>query len=76
MPDVLWWPVNEDGKDNNRHVPDEARRICLSCPVRADCYRHAMRHERYGIWAGTSPRDRARIRRRLGRRVQPFEPES
>lgn len=50
----------------------EARDICARCPVRDACYEHALHHEEYGVWAGTTPRDRKRLRVALGIRFQPF----
>ena len=33
----------------------EAKRICMSCPVRVDCLEWALaNHERFGIWGGES----------------------
>ena len=48
-------------------TPDEeaeALSICATCPVRAQCLDYAVRnHETYGIWGGTTPEQRRRIRR-------------
>jgi WhiB family transcriptional regulator, redox-sensing transcriptional regulator len=42
----------------------EAKAICRSCPVVADCLSYAMEHqERFGVWGALSERER----RRLGR---------
>lgn len=52
----------EDG-----HVPDAARQACESCPVRSQCLEFALADPRNaGYWAGTTQRERNRIRR--GRR--------
>lgn len=43
---------------------EPAKRICASCPVQRDCLQYALEHnERYGIWGGTSERERRRLRR-------------
>lgn len=43
----------------------EAIRICQRCPVAAECLAHALeRDERYGIWGGTTPYERARMKGR------------
>src|SRR4051812_35644806 len=43
-----------------------ARQICARCPVRATCLTHALvSGERYGVWGGTSGRQRAKLRLRL-----------
>ncbi len=42
----------------------EAKKVCLSCEVRADCLDYALKNdERFGIWGGLSERERRRIRR-------------
>lgn len=44
----------------------EARTVCATCAVRPDCLRWALtNHEHFGVWGGTSERERRRIRRRL-----------
>lgn len=42
----------------------QAKRICASCPVSAECLAYALQHnERDGVWGGTSVEERERIRR-------------
>jgi WhiB family transcriptional regulator, redox-sensing transcriptional regulator len=42
----------------------EAKKVCRSCEVRADCLEYALEHdERFGIWGGLSERERRRIKR-------------
>jgi WhiB family transcriptional regulator, redox-sensing transcriptional regulator len=42
----------------------EAKRICRSCEVRADCLEYALEHdERFGVWGGMSERERRRLKR-------------
>lgn len=44
----------------------EARGVCSACAVRPDCLAWALtNNERFGIWGGTSERERRRIRRQL-----------
>lgn len=40
---------------------EEAMAICAPCPVKTQCADWALRHERFGIWGGTSERERRRI---------------
>ena len=41
-----------------------AQRVCAACPVAAECLDYAMaNNERFGIWGGTSERQRLRLRR-------------
>ena len=43
----------------------EAKRVCQSCDVRAECLEYAIANdERFGIWGGLSERERRRIKRR------------
>ena len=57
-----WWyspaPVTPESMTNLR----KARRLCLSCEVRAEGLEDGM-DERYGIWGGLSPKQRIRIKR-------------
>lgn len=42
----------------------EAKSVCQSCTVRAECLEYALIHdERFGIWGGLSERERRRLRR-------------
>ena len=48
-----------------------ARAVCATCPVRPECLDWALRNgERFGVWGGTSERERRRMRR-PGPVVQP-----
>lgn len=43
----------------------EAKRICDSCEVRAECLEYALANdERFGIWGGYSERERRRLKQR------------
>lgn len=47
----------------------KAQRICAGCQVRQECLDFAMRTgEMNGIWGGTTPEERIRVRRRHTRR--------
>lgn len=39
-----------------------ARRICSTCPLSQPCLEYALTHDVYGLWAGTSVKDRNRIK--------------
>ena len=44
-----------------------ARRTCMACPVTAACLDYAVLHHiDFGVWGGTSPRQRRRIRHNRG----------
>lgn len=43
----------------------EAKRICKTCDVRAQCLAYAvLNNERFGIWGGLSERERRKLKRR------------
>ena len=43
----------------------EAKRVCKACPVVAECLEYALRNdEPFGIWGGTSERERRRMKQR------------
>lgn len=43
----------------------EAKRVCASCDVRAECLEYALGNdERFGIWGGLSERERRKLKRR------------
>jgi WhiB family redox-sensing transcriptional regulator len=45
---------------------NNARQLCARCPVAITCLTHALvTGERYGVWGGTSGRQRAKLRLRL-----------
>jgi len=42
----------------------EAKQVCRSCEVRAECLEYALEHdERFGVWGGMSERERRRLKR-------------
>jgi WhiB family transcriptional regulator, redox-sensing transcriptional regulator len=46
-----------------------AKAICAVCPVLWDCFQYAMENdEEYGVWGGTTRRERQRLRRTSGHR--------
>jgi WhiB family redox-sensing transcriptional regulator len=39
-----------------------AAQVCQECPVIQECLEYALRHGEYGVWGGTSERQRNKIR--------------
>lgn len=39
--------------------------LCNDCHMREPCLLWALHHERDGFWAGTTPEDRIKLRRKL-----------
>ncbi|NUR91631.1 MAG: WhiB family transcriptional regulator [Nonomuraea sp.] len=60
----LFFPITWEERPGR---PEErARRVCRSCPVRAACLDWALRTgEPDGMWGGTTPEERRRLRARL-----------
>ena len=48
------------GRGDNQSV-QRAQAVCAACPVQDDCLTHHL-PEKYGVWGGTSERQRRRIR--------------
>ncbi|RNL77617.1 WhiB family transcriptional regulator [Nocardioides marmorisolisilvae] len=60
----LFFPIGES-PTAQRQI-EEAREICANCPVRRPCLSFALKtNVQYGIWAGTVPVERARLRKRM-----------
>lgn len=45
-----------------------ARAICLGCPVFDACFEEGL-YQKFGVWAGTSERERRRMRKARGIRL-------
>jgi WhiB family redox-sensing transcriptional regulator len=49
-----------------------AQRVCAGCPVAGECLMYALEHRiEFGVWGGTSQRDRLRMSGRLGAPKRP-----
>ncbi len=59
--DVDWFP-------NEGESGDEAKAICRGCRVTAACLEHALARHEYGVWGGTTERERRTLRTFLGSR--------
>ena len=61
-------PTRTPGTRSNQAQAVVAKRICAACPVRAKCLEYALsgadtwRGITTGIWGGTTPRERSRLR--------------
>jgi WhiB family redox-sensing transcriptional regulator len=47
-----------------------ARKICAGCVVRTECLEWAIKHEDWGMWGGTTPGERAKLRSKRKIRLQ------
>jgi len=48
--------------------------MCNDCHMREPCLSWAIGHEKEGYWAGTTPEDRMRLRKKLGVKLQSILP--
>ncbi|GAB3798622.1 hypothetical protein GCM10027605_10570 [Micromonospora zhanjiangensis] len=54
-------PDGERGSSRNRREAN-AKAVCFTCPVRAECAAHALAvREPYGVWGGFSESERLRL---------------
>jgi hypothetical protein len=51
-----------------------AKEMCHQCHVINECFAYSVYHEKYGIWAGLTERQRQTIRRRLKIKLIQREP--
>jgi WhiB family redox-sensing transcriptional regulator len=67
----IFFPVGED----NPRDPDysTAKKICSTCEVRGECLVAGL-NERYGVWGGTTPRQRRDMRKSDRRAIMPAPP--
>ena len=59
---VFFAPTGESRR-NRRKREIAAKTVCMSCPVRTACLRHALAiREPYGVWGGLSETERRALR--------------
>lgn len=56
----------QKGSNSHSRAFQTLQRICNECPLKDQCLEWAIRHEKSGIWAGTTVEDRERIRAERG----------
>ncbi|MGA8115013.1 MAG: WhiB family transcriptional regulator [Actinocatenispora sp.] len=58
---LFFHPDGERGPSRSRRER-EAKAVCGTCPVRAQCAAHALKvHEPYGVWGGLSESERQQL---------------
>lgn len=53
-----WYP--EPGDARGRAL---CKAVCRKCPVKSECLAYALDRYEYGVWGGTSERERKRMRK-------------
>lgn len=62
-PDVFW-----DDNDTDADLPNIiAHSTCIRCEILVSCLDWAMKHEKFGIWGDTTPRQREKLKRGIER---------
>lgn len=56
----IFFPENE----KNVIAVGKALAFCSGCPVLDECYEYAMDNEEFGVWGGTTARQRRSIKRK------------
>lgn len=71
----IFYPLGLDKGYNDTDGIEIAKQFCATCPVRQECLAEALRlGERWGIWGGLTPAERAALRRH-GSALPPVAPK-
>lgn len=62
IPDIFYPEDFSDSVNMREMAVKTAREICFRCPVMTKCLKAGM-YEEYGIWGGTTPEQRRRLRK-------------
>lgn len=60
--EVFYPPKDLFTRDEERMID----KMCAGCPIKQACLEWGLAHERYGVWGGTTPAMRNRLRSRVG----------
>lgn len=66
----LFFPDKGDGESAN-----QAKSLCFSCPVQAQCAIYAIQYETAGVWGGLTAVERKQVRKARGM-LEPVTAES
>ena len=58
----LWFNKDDEPTYDEKNL---LKRICAGCEVRNQCLEYSLKHNVMGYWAGTTPRERQKLRRKL-----------
>lgn len=59
-----WWPEDFVGLEA-RTREARAKAVCAGCPVQMECFERGVVAEKWGVWGGTSARERRELRSQL-----------
>lgn len=61
-PELDWFPESQSAQE--LAMAEMAKEVCRCCPVAQECLDYALDSgEKFGIWGGSSSRERSRLRR-------------
>lgn len=60
----FWFPEKSDGSSNSVEML-LAKSICGRCPHKVECAEWGVKKEHFGIWGGTTEKERRVLRRQL-----------
>lgn len=61
----IFFPEDQDDYDQRQREIKQAKAICKTCPIFAECFSYAVNSkEAFGIWAATTPEDRLGFRKK------------
>lgn len=66
LPSWIFYPRANNGHIERTGATNDSRRakaVCADCPVSAACLEYAVDSEPFGIWGGTSERERRELRK-------------
>ena len=63
----------DDCQQPDKAVVEQARAICIQCPVRVPCLQWALQNEDFGMWGGLTANERRDFKRRKLRRLKHLE---
>jgi WhiB family redox-sensing transcriptional regulator len=56
----------------NKKLLMDAKIMCSTCPFLDQCRMYALKREKYGVWGGTTPQERDKLRKVLGITLEPY----
>jgi hypothetical protein len=80
----MWYPHadrSEPGRFSEKYRlaaqhTKTAKEICSGCSIKYECLSYSLYHEAFGIWGGTTERERKTLRRKLNIQLVPKEPSN
>ena len=60
---LVYFTINDFYPGVSKTSSEEVKQLCKKCPVINECLQHALFHENFGYWGGTSEKQRIAIRK-------------